>query len=182
MDFEEVWKDCPHYEGLYQVSNKGRVWSIRRNRYLKLTPNIYGYIRVKLTNKYGQKKMEAVHRLVALAFIPNPDKLPQVNHKDENKQNNCANNLEWCDAKYNNTYGSAGENLKRLSEVKKYSILKIDKITNTIIGEYQSATDAGKAHGHTSGWITWMMDYDGDKNKSYYFIRSDNYALHNSRN
>ena len=56
--------------------------------------------------KNGKMKMEYIHRLVAIAFIPNPNRLPQVNHKDEDKTNNCVENLEWCDSKYNNNYGT----------------------------------------------------------------------------
>lgn len=112
----EEWRDIPGYEGIYQVSNLGRVRSLDRKVHhwkggfslIKgriLTPNkqnTKGYYRVKLDNKY-----RAVHRLVAMAFIPNPDNLPQVNHKDENKLNNNVNNLEWCDNKYNTNYGTS---------------------------------------------------------------------------
>ena len=108
---KEIWKDCKGYEGKYQVSNLGRVWSIGSQKYLKGSYNKDGYICVYLTAKNGKVKMERVHRLVALVFLDNPNNYTQVNHKDENKQNNCVDNLEWCNIKYNTTY-SKGQ-LKR---------------------------------------------------------------------
>ena len=100
----EIWKDCKGYEGKYQVSNMGRVWSVGRQQYLKGSQDKDGYLKVHLTAKNGKRKNEFIHRLVALAFLSNPTGLPQVNHKDENKQNNCLENLEWCSTRYNNIY------------------------------------------------------------------------------
>lgn len=109
----EVWKDIKGYEGLYQVSDQGRVFSVRSSRCLTPTPvGKYRYLRVVLT-KDGVNAWCYVHRLVAEAFIPNPDELPQVNHKDEDKSNNVANNLEFCTAAYNTRYGTRG---KRIGE------------------------------------------------------------------
>lgn len=123
---EEIWKDIEGYEGLYQVSNEGRVKSLARSytsgvgtkhiaeHFCKYSNN-NNYLRVNLY-KNGKMKWFSVHRLVAEAFIPNPDNLPQVNHKDEVKTNNHINNLEWCDSKYNNTYGTCK---KRMAEKQK---------------------------------------------------------------
>ena len=99
----EIWKDIKGYEGLYQVSNYGKVKNVNTNKILKqfLTDKVY--CKVSLSN-CGNKKHLRVHRLVADAFIPNPDNLKQVNHIDENKQNNNADNLEWCDGFYNMAY------------------------------------------------------------------------------
>ena len=105
----EEWKNIIGYEGLYEVSNKGNVRNVRRNTLLKLSKNNYGYINVYLY-KNGIRTGFRVHRLVALTFIPNPDNLPQVNHKDEDKNNNSVDNLEWCDHKYNVNYGHRTEN------------------------------------------------------------------------
>ena len=104
----EVWKDIPGYEGLYQVSTFGNVRSLNwRNmnvvRDLYLKPHNKGYLQVELS-KNGRKKMITVHRLVAMTFIPNPNELPTVNHKDENKHNNNVENLEWCTTSYNTSY------------------------------------------------------------------------------
>lgn len=112
---EEIWKPVVGYEGLYEVSNFGRVRSVDhyvhhyrgglkvvRGRILKPSFSGTGYLQVRLGAKSNN---HLVHRLVAEAFIPNPDNLPQVNHKDEDKTNNCVENLEWCSAKYNSNYG-----------------------------------------------------------------------------
>lgn len=105
----EEWKNVIGYEGLYEVSNKGNVRNVRRNTLLKLSKTNYGYIQVHLY-KNGIRTGLRVHRLVAEAFIPNPDNLPQVNHKDEDKTNNNVTNLEWCTVKYNTNYGHRTEN------------------------------------------------------------------------
>ena len=105
----EEWKNVIGYEGLYEVSNKGNVRNVRRNKLLKLSKNTYGYIQVYLY-KNGIRTGLKVHRLVAQAFILNPDNLPEVNHKDEDKTNNRVDNLEFCDHKYNVNYGHRTEN------------------------------------------------------------------------
>ena len=124
----EEWRDVKGYEGLYQVSNEGRIKSLERDwtfgkggkrhkdeTIMKLQKSSRGYNRLILT-KDGVETYKLVHRLVAEAFIENPQNLPQVNHKDENKTNNFVfvnddgsvdlekSNLEWCDQQYNNTY------------------------------------------------------------------------------
>ena len=101
----EEWRAVPGYEGLYEVSNKGNVRNVRRNTLLRLPKTNKGYIRVCLC-KNGKIYGKFVHRLIAQAFLPNPDNLPQVNHLDEDKSNNCVDNLEWCDGKYNVNYGT----------------------------------------------------------------------------
>lgn len=108
---DEHWKDIQEYEGLYQVSNKGRVKSLNYNHTGKekiMKPKTIrktGYLYIAL-HKHGKQEYTSVHRLVAEAFIPNPNNLPQVNHKDENKTNNRVDNLEWCTAKYNLEYNN----------------------------------------------------------------------------
>lgn len=109
---KEIWKDIEEYEGLYQISNLGRVKSFPRKgthttkeRIIKFAKSNKGYLIAILKNNDVQKAF-SVHRLVAKAFIPNPNNLPQVNHKDENKENNNVNNLEWCDNWYNSHYGT----------------------------------------------------------------------------
>lgn len=125
-DFEgEVWKDVVGFEGLYLVSNYGRIKTVARiqpcvgkkgcdsyviikEKIKKIADNGHGYSIVNLSCN-NKPKMKYVHRLVAEAFIPNADLLPQINHKDENKSNNKVDNLEWCTCLYNNLYGTAKE-------------------------------------------------------------------------
>lgn len=111
---KEIWKDIPNYEGLYQVSNLGRVKSFRKSSKFHcqdefiLKPSVAnnGYVQVTLYKDTKRHKF-LVHRLVAEAFLSNPNNYPQVNHKDENRTNNIVTNLEWCSAEYNNAYGTA---------------------------------------------------------------------------
>lgn len=97
-------KDIKGYEGQYAITEEGQVWSYKRKIFLKpcLTR---GYLWVGLC-KNGITKKFKIHRLVAEAFIPNPENKPEVNHKDENKQNNCVSNLEWMTTKENINYGT----------------------------------------------------------------------------
>ena len=120
---EEIWRPVKGFEGYYEVSDLGRVRSIdrvvvdkngrqqfKKGTLLKYRSDRQGYIVVALSIKkhYTHK---CVHTLVADAFIPNPDNLPQVNHKDEVKSNNCVDNLEWCSAKYNANYGNRNKKI-----------------------------------------------------------------------
>lgn len=94
-------KDIAGYEGLYTIDTEGRIYSIRRKKYLSLKPDSsFGYVHAGLS-KFGKTKLYSVHRLVAKAFIPNPNNLPVVHHKDDNKSNNRVENLEWCTQKEN---------------------------------------------------------------------------------
>lgn len=95
-------KDIPGYEGIYAVTSCGRVWSYKRGKFLEPGINTKGYEFVTLYA--GTPWQILVHRLVAMTYIPNPDNLPVVNHKDENPRNNCVNNLEWCSQRYNVNY------------------------------------------------------------------------------
>lgn len=117
---EEVWKSILGYEGMYEISNLGRIRSLDRyvqyprykcfvkGRIIKPCVCKNGYYEAHL-HMNGKRKAYLLHRLVASAFIHNPDNLPEVNHKDENPSNNCADNLEWCTSKYNANYGTRNE-------------------------------------------------------------------------
>lgn len=116
----EEWRDIKGYEGIYQVSNLGNIKSLprydyrghlRKEKHLKKKEH-QGYLFTKLY-KNGIYKMKPVHRLVAQAFIPNPENYPEVNHKDENPSNPRMDNLEWCTSKYNSNYGTRS---KRIAE------------------------------------------------------------------
>lgn len=99
---QEIWKDIKDYEGLYKISNLGNVKSLKTNKNLYYSKS-KNYLRVSL-NKDGIRKGYSIHRLVAEAFIPNPNNYPCVNHKDCNGNNNNVDNLEWCTHKQNNSY------------------------------------------------------------------------------
>ena len=132
-------KDIKGYEGIYGITSCGKVWSYKSKKFLKPYTDNAGYLYVNLY-KDGKVKKYKVHRLVTEAYIPNPENLPQVNHKDENKANNCLQNLEWCDAKYNNNYGTHYE---KVSNSLKIPILQYD-LDGNFIREWSSAADVGR--------------------------------------
>lgn len=108
-------KDIVGYEGLYAITSCGRVWSYRRNKFLKQFVINSGYVIVGLSKNNVEKKF-LVHRLVAEAYLPHDESLCYVNHIDECKTHNFLNNLEWCTAEYNRNYGTVNT---RLSQVLK---------------------------------------------------------------
>lgn len=157
MEEKEIWKDIEGYEGLYQVSNLGRVKSFigpnhcNREIIKTLIISNNGYLRVGLC-KNSKLKYASVHRLIAKAFIPNPDNLPQINHKDENKTNNFVwinedgsidlekSNLEWCTQEYNNKYGT---HVKRVIEKRLKPVIQMT-LDERIIKVWASAKEAEK--------------------------------------
>ena len=165
---EEIWKDIEGYEGLYQVSNIGRVRSLPRvtdrldsagnlgrltikGGILKLHPIKKGYLRAAFKVGKKQKHIQ-VHRLVAEAFIPNPNNLPQVNHKDEDKTNNRVDNLEWCDNIYNSNYGV------RSKKIAKSLSVAVDQLTmdGKFIRRWDSINEAAKALNTNTGAISFV--------------------------
>ena len=143
---KEYWKPVVGYEGLYEVSNWGRVKSLKfgKERILKQNQCMNGYYYVGLS-KNGILKRYSVHRLVAEAFIPNLDNLPQVNHKDENKLNNVVSNLEWCTYKYNNCYGTRLERVrdKQINGKKSKPVLQYD-LEGNFIKEWKSTRECDR--------------------------------------
>lgn len=114
----------------YLVSNNGEVKNKKTGRILRGSYDKDGYLHVTLRLGLEKYKTPSIHRLVAEAFIPNPDNLPQVNHKDENKTNNNIENLEWCTPQYNNAYGTHNERVKITNQIrngKKIKAIKDDK-------------------------------------------------------
>lgn len=150
---KEIWKDVVGYEGLYQVSNLGRVRSLGFDKWHKgglLKPHLDGkgsYLMVGL-HKDKNTKHENVHRLVAMAFIPNPNNLPCVNHKDECKQNNTSNNLEWCDYRYNALYGGAQyrniKNRTKNNSINRELPILMKDLNGNIIKRFRSCFDAAR--------------------------------------
>lgn len=117
----EIWKDVPGYEGLYRVSDQGRVYSVRNEIVLKPV-NSVGYCVVTLSD-HGKAKLAKVHRLVAMAFIPNPENKPTVNHINEIKTDNRACNLEWATVAEQNAHGTRLQRAAktRCREIRQYS-------------------------------------------------------------
>ena len=163
----EEWKPVRNYEGKYMVSNTGEVKSLNyrrtgKERILKGVDYGEGYLYVNLY-KYGKGKQCMIHRLVAMAFIPNPDNLPEVNHKNEDKTDNRVENLEWCSRLYNNTYNGrakkAGKKLRgrKQSEehIKKKSkpVFSVNKKSGLIMW-WKSIMEAERCTGINKSSIT----------------------------
>lgn len=137
----EYWKDINGFEGLYQVSNQGRIKN-KHNKVLSLRKD-KGYFKVHLW-KNSVSKWFLVHRLVAKAFIENPYNLPQVNHKDEDKTNNKVENLEWCTFEYNMNYGTRNErcSTSQLNSQKKSKQIAVYKYPSMVlIGIFPSTNE-----------------------------------------
>lgn len=159
---EEIWKPVVGYEGLYEVSNIGRVRSWFNNHYQKRkVPKILkygkrvGYFQACLYKNKGRKLL-LVHRLVAQAFIPNPDNLPCINHKNEIKTDNRVENLEWCTYKHNLEYSGNIEKAREIAHSKqlwkiannvcKKPVLQYSK-TGELVNEYESISKAEQQTG-----------------------------------
>jgi hypothetical protein len=146
----EEWKDIKGYEGIYQVSNHGRIKSLRfkKEKILKAWNNSHGYLQVKLFTN-GLKNMPKVHRLVAETFLCHDINRTHVNHIDGNKLNNCIKNLEWVNQRENNCYQHINRGMPTgvtyLKENKKY-MAKINLNGKQIyLGSFVSLEDAHKA-------------------------------------
>lgn len=142
----EIWKDVIGYEGRYQVSSEGRIRSLptkSRTKYfsgdiIKQFQDKAGYMAVGLS-----RKIFKVHRIVATAFIENPNNYPCVNHKDENKTNNKIENLEWCTHRYNSNYGTRN---KRISQNSGRMIVQYD-LNGNEVKRWKSIADAARYYG-----------------------------------
>lgn len=159
MAQQEIWKDIEGYEGFYQVSNLGQVRSVDRTyEYTSVNGNSYvrsykGQILVQSNTVFDGKQTQykvvalscrskskdfLVHRLVAQAFIPNPNNFSQVNHIDENPSNNCVDNLEWCSPSYNVNYGTRNQ-----------------VVSNALKGRPKSSEAVAKMRESLKGNIPW---------------------------
>lgn len=128
----------------YAVDENGNVFNTRKNKVLSQQQEKNGYMSVALFSK-GKVKRKKVHRLVAEAFLPNPDNLPQVNHKDENKRNNNVKNLEWCTAQYNNHYGKNQPTIHAINARKK-AVCQYT-IDGDLVAVYESCCEAQRKTG-----------------------------------
>lgn len=149
----EEWMPVAGFEGLYEISNFGNVKSLCAGRWgytimRKPVPDKDGYLTVNL-KKNGKYKSAKIHRLVAQAFLENPNDFPEVNHKDEDKTNNRVDNLEWCTRKYNQNYNGHP----------KIYCKPVVKMTDDgeVVGQYDSVTAAEKANGIKKGCISAVL-------------------------
>ena len=161
----EEWRDIKGYEGKYMVSNLGRVKSLNyrrtgKEKIMKGVPDGHGYLQVKLW-KDGKDKKYMINRLVAQAFLPNPNNLPEVNHIDKDKTNNKVENLEWCTTQYNVEYSKAK------------AVIGIDKVSGLIL-KFPSIMEAERQTGISNKHI---CDCLKGRQKStggfYWFYASD---------
>ena len=148
MNEVETFVDIEGFEK-YEVSNLGRVRNIKSGRILKPFPNRGGYLRHKLYG-YGKKKNLPLHRIIATAFIDNPDGKPCVNHIDENKLNNDLSNLEWCTVKENNIHGTR---TKRAAEKCFKKVIQLD-LNDNVLNEFESMRQAERETGVSVGNIS----------------------------
>lgn len=144
-------RDVPGFAG-YQVDNEGNVYSKRDGGPLKQR-DCFGYKRVTLYAESGKPKSVPVHRVVAMAFLPNPDGLPQVNHKNEIRADNHVENLEWCTASYNINYGSRNAIVSkklRDDKTKKFGrkVEQIDPVTKAVVAVWPSLRSIEQALGY----------------------------------
>ena len=164
---KEIWKPIEGYNGLYQVSNMGRVKSLERNvvkgkgglykieeKILKSIKKRDGYFQINLS-KDGKQKTHLVHRLVAQAFLPNPNNLVEINHINEDKTNNRTDNLEWCSREYNCNYGTRNERIRK-------PVLQFSK-TDEFIKKWDSAREVERelniAHNQITACCKKRKDY-----------------------
>ena len=156
MTESEVWKDVVGFEGFYKVSNEGNVYSVGRKhaqgvkrggRILKPSYDKDGYLRVNLC-KNGKQKTRFIHRLVAGAFVPNPNGYSEINHRDENKVNNYANNLEWCTREHNVNHGTL---IERSAQTRSKKVKATNIETNEVI-TFNSTVEAGRK-GYNQGGV-----------------------------
>lgn len=154
-------RDIPGFEGKYAATSCGRIWSYKHKKFLKNCGEKGNY-QIVMLSENGKCKCYYVHRLVALAFIPNPHNLPQVNHKDEQKDNNCLDNLEWCTAYYNLHYSQVwrGRNMR---ESKPVYCIELNKTFSSIfkaakemnVGQANLSTHLSKGIPKSVGGYHW---------------------------
>ena len=144
---KEIWKNIPDYDG-YLISNLGNVYSLKSNKKMTVCHNDKGYFYAHLI-KNGIQHQVKLHRLVAKAFIPNPNNLSEVNHIDNNKANNCVNNLEWCSIIDNIRKAFKDNLISRKANKTSYSSKKVFlyDLNNNLLNIYNSLSEASKDTG-----------------------------------
>ena len=162
---QEIWKDIEGFNGKYQISNMGNLRSfssVKKGELIKPATDKRGYRIVVLSRGKGDKTYATrIHRLVAKYFIPNPLNLPQVNHKNEIKDDNRVENLEWCNAKYNNNYGTHGQRATE-HKCKRIYCVELDKYFN-------SASEAQKILGVSAKTIRRICRGETKNTRGYHW-------------
>lgn len=159
----EIWKDVVGFEGLYKISNYGRIIACERKihrekygsytipqKFLKPTYDKDNYLKTAFRNREGERFYFRVHRVVAEAFLPNENNLPEINHKDGVKDNNYVGNLEWCTTKYNINYSYNKLGRKGQNGGMNRRVQKINPKTLEVISEYESIREASESVGSKS--------------------------------
>jgi len=154
----------------YIIDTEGNIYSLLTKKYLKPRIDDKGYLYTELC-KDGKRYGKKVHRLVAETFIPNPNNLPEVNHKDENKQNPCIENLEWCTSKYNSNYGTrkerVGSSIRNSKNKKRKSIIQFD-LSGNIVREYDTI-ERVKDYGFCQPNVISVLKGRRNQTSGYYF-------------
>lgn len=141
---KEIWKDIKDYEGLYQISNFGRLRKVKNKiQIIKPTKCTNGYLEYALW-KNGKRKVFLAHRLVAEYFIDNTNNFPEINHIDENIENNIVSNLEWVTSKYNANYGTRNIKCREANRKNFKRVIQYD-LENNIIKQFECINDAAKS-------------------------------------
>lgn len=172
----EVWKDITGYCGKYQISNLGRIRSLRYNggnhiKVMSPNDNGHGYLSVALCDGFGKRRIFYVHRLVAEAFLDNPDNLPQVNHLDHNRKNNNVHNLEWCSIRDNLLYGTTHEraaNTMRETSPTRKPVAQYS-LSGDFIRTFRSINDAERETGIRASGISLCCNNKLRKTGGYVF-------------
>ena len=175
---KEIWKDIPEYEGLYQVSNLGRVKSLiyGKERIMKLSKDKDGYLQVQLSKK-GKIKLKKVHRLVAEAFIDNPESKPQVNHINEIKTDNRVENLEWCTGSENMLHAIRKGLLlsaNGFDDSQSIAVSMYDKTTGELLKEFGSLREASRETGIKLSTISHQVRSECMPRKHKVYFRYSN--------
>ena len=148
------------YERLYSITEDGCVYSHYLKRFLKPVKIRKGYYQIGLS-KNGERKLYLIHRLVAETYIPNPNNLPIVNHKDENPKNNNVDNLEWCDKSYNYHYGSCPERAAAKISQKNSKAVYCIELNKTFKSQTEAAKELGINQGNVSSCCAGKLKTTG---------------------
>lgn len=155
----KILDDFPNYV----IYSDGRLWSTTNKLFMKFSATPDGYLGTVITNKEGKRVSIKIHRLVAIAFLPNPLNLPHVNHIDENKNNNDVTNLEWCSVFHNETYG----NHQKVLLANPQKIAMLNKNDETIIQVFDSMGEAARYLRRKGAHANIIKCINGERQTAY---------------